>query len=384
MIQQPQHPLNIMIVLGTRPEATKLAPVILELRRFPAQFNVQVVSTGQHREMLPQTLGIFGLAPDVDLDIMQPRQSLEHITSAVLSGLDRALSQDNVDLLLVEGDTTSVFVGALAAFYKHIPVAHLEAGLRTDDIYNPFPEEANRRLASVLSTIHLAPTLDAKQNLLREAIPTERIYVTGNTSVDAVLWAAEQPAPSLPDIAQTDRKIILVTAHRRENWGEPLQRICTSLVEITKRHNDAEVLFALHPNPIVRETAASILAGADRIHCFPAPEYLTFVHLMKRAHIMLTDSGGLQEEAPSLDKPVLVLRENTERPEGVAVGTSKLVGTDPQTILHEVGTLLTDETAYRTMAQTPNPFGDGHASERVRLAILHHFGLADHPQDFAL
>jgi UDP-N-acetylglucosamine 2-epimerase (non-hydrolysing) len=375
--------LKIMTILGTRPEATKLAPVILELRRFPEQFSVQVVSTGQHREMLPQSLAIFGLVADTDLDIMQPKQSLEHITQAALAGLAPLLADCRPDLVLVEGDTTTVFAASLAAFYQRIPVAHLEAGLRTDNRYSPFPEEINRRLAAVLAALHLAPTQPAQANLLREGYAADTIYVTGNTSIDAILWAADQTSPPLPAEAEGSQDYILVTAHRRENWGEPLTRICEALRQISSRFGETEILFSVHPNPRVREVAEKLLAAAPHIHLLSPPDYLTFVHMMKRARLIITDSGGIQEEAPALHKPVLVLRESTERPEGLVAGTARLVGADPEKIVSEATRLLTDREAYAAMARAVNPFGDGRASARVRQAILHHFGvIADRPVDF--
>jgi UDP-N-acetylglucosamine 2-epimerase (non-hydrolysing) len=379
----PPKKAKIAVVLGTRPEATKLAPVILELRRFPRQFKVQVISTGQHREMLAQSLAIFGLKPDVNLDIMLPRQSLEHITSAALNGLGPLLSSAPPDLVLAEGDTTTVFAAALAAFYHKIPVAHLEAGLRTSDCYNPFPEEINRRLVSVIASLHLAPTPAARDNLLKEGHSRNSIYVTGNTAVDAVLWVAAKPAPPLPAIVEEAEQVVLVTAHRRENWGEPFKRICSAILEISRSFPKAAIIFCLHPNPAIQEIAKKVLSKQSRIHLLEHPEYLTFVHLMKRASLILTDSGGIQEEAPSLDKPVLVLRDNTERPEGLKADTSLLVGTDPKKIVAEVGRLLTDKPDYQAMAGAANPFGDGLAAKRAREALQHYLGMTSRrPKEF--
>lgn len=374
---------EIMVILGTRPEATKLAPVIRELRRPPAQFRVQVVATGQHRELVPEALAVFGLKPEMDLDIMLPKQSLEHITSAALAKLEPLFAARRPDLVLVEGDTTTVFAAALAAFYHHIPVAHLEAGLRTDDRYNPFPEELNRRLTSVLASLHLAPTQAARENLLAEGHDPRSVYVTGNTAVDAVLWCAAQPAPPLPRLSP-EAQVILVTAHRRENLGEPLRDICRGLLEIVRRFPQVEIVFAVHPNPKVTGIVKEMLAGEKRIHLLKAMDYLPFVHMMKRARIVLSDSGGLQEEAPALDKPVVVLRKNTERPEGLRAGTSRLAGTDPKKIVAEISRLLRNPDAYAQMAGAANPFGDGRAAPRVRQALLHFLGRRRRrPADFA-
>jgi UDP-N-acetylglucosamine 2-epimerase (non-hydrolysing) len=374
---------HITVILGTRPEATKLAPVILELRRLPRHFRVEVIATGQHKELLLNALAIFGLVPDKNLNIMLPGQSLEHITAAALAKLEPVFLKSKTNLVLVEGDTTTVFAAALAAFYHHIPVAHLEAGLRTDDIYNPFPEEVNRRLVSVISTIHFAPTGEAKENLLKEGHASRSIYVTGNTAVDALLWAAAQPAPPLPAVIESAKKIILLTSHRRESWGKPIRRTFSTLKQIVRRFPEVEIIFPVHPNPQVKQAAREILNGVDRVHLLEPMDYLPFVHVMKKAHLILTDSGGIQEEAPSLNKPILVLRDKTERAEGLAAGTARLVGTDPGRILAEVGRLLTDQQAYQRMAQAQNPFGDGRASQRVRQALLHYFGLRpSRPRDF--
>jgi UDP-N-acetylglucosamine 2-epimerase (non-hydrolysing) len=375
---------HITVILGTRPEATKLAPVILELRRPPRQFQVEVIATGQHKELLLNALGIFGLVPEKNLNIMRPGQSLEHITAAALGKLEPVFLKSKTDLVLVEGDTTTVFAAALAAFYHHIPVAHLEGGLRTDDIYNPFPEEVNRRLTSVISTVHLAPTPEAKENLLKEGHRPGAIYVTGNTAVDALLWAASRPAPPLPEVVEKAQKIILLTSHRRESWGKPIRRTFATLKKIARRFPEVEIVFPVHPNPQVKQAAQEILRGAARIHLLEPLDYLPFVHVMKKAHLILTDSGGIQEEAPSLNKPILVLREKTERAEGLAAGTARLVGTDPACIIGEVSRLLTDKSAYARMAKAANPFGDGKAAQRVRKALLHYFGMRDRrPRDFA-
>jgi UDP-N-acetylglucosamine 2-epimerase (non-hydrolysing) len=374
---------QITIILGTRPEATKLAPVILELRRPPRQFEVTVISTGQHRELLLNALAPFGLKPDKNLNIMRPGQSLEHVTGATLARLEPILQEAKSDLVMVEGDTTTVFAAALAAFYRGRPVAHLEAGLRTDDIHNPFPEEVNRRLVSVISTIHLAPTEEARNNLLREGIAPRAIYLTGNTAVDALLWAAAAPAPPLPEIVEKAKKFILVTSHRRESWGKPMRGTFAALKQIARRFPEVEIIFPVHPNPRVRQAAQAVLGGARGVHLLEPLDYLPFVHVMKKAYLLLTDSGGIQEEAPSLHKPILVLRDKTERGEGIAAGTARLVGTDPERIVREVSRLLEDRRAYEKMAQAASPFGDGRAAPRVRQALCHYFGLRKtRPKDF--
>jgi UDP-N-acetylglucosamine 2-epimerase (non-hydrolysing) len=364
-----------MPIFGTRPEAVKMAPVIKELSRFPDQVRLVIAVTAQHREMLDQILRIFDIRPDYDLDIMQPGQTLAGITTRALSGLDDLLEREKPDLALVQGDTTTVFAGALAAFYHKVAVGHVEAGLRTNDKYDPFPEEMMRRLTGVLADLHFAPTERSRENLLKSGVAEANVFVTGNTVIDALLSVAE----TIPDDPPGDSREILVTAHRRENWGEPLREICLALRDLLEAHPDVTVTYAMHRNPVVRRTAQEILGGLDRARLIEPPDYQPFVGMMKRATLILTDSGGVQEEAPSLGKPVLVVRRTTERPEGVAAGTVKLVGTDRKAIFQEARRLLTDPAAYNAMAQSKNPYGDGRAAIRIREAIFQRYGLSSPP-----
>ena len=378
-------PLKTMIVMGTRPEVVKLAPVALELRRHPKQFRVTLVGTGQHRELVPQHLKLFRLRLDADLGVMKPRQTLADVTARTVQRLDALLASNPPDVVIVEGDTTAVLAAGLAAFYRRIPVAHVEAGLRSGDVHNPFPEEMNRRLVGGVASIHFAPTAAAKDNLLRENVPPERIFVTGNTTVDALLFAAKQ-RPKRPAIASAllkGRRLILVTAHRRESWDAGIREICLALGDIADRFPDAVIIYAVHPNPVVREQARSILAGRDRVHLIPPPGYVEFVDLMKRSYLILTDSGGIQEEAPSLKRPVLVMRKTTERTEGVEAGCSRLVGTDRRRILRETARVLKDRSVYDAMIATANPYGDGKAAARIRQALAFAFGRSRRrPVDF--
>jgi UDP-N-acetylglucosamine 2-epimerase len=364
---------RVLCIFGTRPDAVKMAPVVLELARHPEEFVVRVVVTGQHREQLDQVLRVFDLTPDHDLAIMQHGQTLTQITTRALQGLDADLSAHPADICLAQGDTTTTFVAALAAFYHRVAFGHVEAGLRTGNRYDPFPEEMNRRLAAPLATWHFAPTEPARQNLLAEGIAPASIYVTGNTSIDALRSVAERPYrfadPVLEPILEGDRRLILVTAHRRENWGEPMVRIGTALARIAAEHTDCELVVALHKNPVVRATLCPLLEHVPRIHLIEPPDYVPFVKLMQRASLILTDSGGVQEEAPTLGVPILVLRETTERPEGVTAGTALLVGTDVETIVAEARRLLTDPAAHAQMARAVNPYGDGSAAERI-VAVL--------------
>lgn len=346
-----------------------MAPVVLELLRRPEQFTVRVVVTGQHREQLDQVLRVFELTPNHDLAIMQHGQTLTQITTRALEGLDADLSAHPADICLAQGDTTTTFVAALAAFYHKVPFGHVEAGLRTRNRYDPFPEEMNRRLAGVLTTWHFAPTEPARENLLAEGVPPESIVVTGNTSIDALRSVAERSYaftdPALNTIMKGQQRLILVTAHRRENWGKPMAQIGEALLRIAHSHPDCEIVVALHKNPVVREILRPLLASEDRIHLIEPPDYVPFVKLMQRAALILTDSGGVQEEAPTLGVPILVLRRTTERPEGVSAGTALLVGTDPDRIVAEAHTLLSDPAAHARMARTVNPYGDGSAAKRI-------------------
>lgn len=365
-------PMKVALIVGTRPEAIKMAPVALRMRQMPDAFHPILIATAQHREMLDQVLTLFDLQPDYDLNVMRPDQSPFEVTTGVLTRLQPVLQKERPDLVMVQGDTTSTFTGALAAFYLKIPVAHVEAGLRTYNKYQPFPEEINRHLVSVLADWHFAPTEWARANLLQEGIPPERIFVTGNTVVDALQIILARPAPPLPDFVlrlSPEQRLLLVTAHRRENWGQPLQHICRALRALAQRFPEVVIAFSVHLNPNVQSIVSQELQGIPRIHLLEPIAYPAFVHLMSRSYFILTDSGGIQEEAPSLSKPVLVLREVTERPEGVEAGVLKVVGTNTEWIVAEATRLLTDEVAYREMAQRRNPYGDGHAAERI-LAIL--------------
>ncbi|MHB9035242.1 MAG: non-hydrolyzing UDP-N-acetylglucosamine 2-epimerase [Armatimonadota bacterium] len=360
--------MRILAVCGTRPDTVKMAPVVLEIKRHPCEAELVLAVTGQHREMLEQVLRAFDLKPDYDLNIMTARQTLAQITTRALEGLDDVIQKVKPDLVLAQGDTTTTFVASLAAFYNKIPFGHVEAGLRTDNKYDPFPEEINRRLAGVITDLHFAPTELAKDNLLREGARADDIFVTGNTVIDALLNIAAQPhefEDTKIRAAAESGRMILLTAHRRENWGEPMQNICHAVKHVIANNPDVSVVFPVHKNPIVRDIVFPELKATERVILMEPPDYVPFVHLMKSAHIVLTDSGGVQEEAPSLGKPVLVLRKTTERPEGVDAGSAKLVGTDTQAIVDETERLLHNPAAYDMMAQVKSPYGDGHAAERI-------------------
>lgn len=354
---------RILAVVGTRPEAIKMAPVILALREADWA-EVRVLATAQHRQMLDQVLDVFGIAPDIDLNIMQPNQTLPELTARLLSRLDPVLAEEAPDAVLVQGDTTTVMTVALAAFYRRIPVGHVEAGLRTGDIDNPFPEEMNRVLAGRLARWHFAPTETARANLLREGFADSAIEVTGNTVIDALMQVSRRELPT-PIALPEGQRLVLVTAHRRENFGAPFASILAAIRELVERHPDIHVLYPVHPNPNVALPAHDALSGHPRITLCPPLDYLPFVAAMKQATLILTDSGGVQEEAPALGKPVLVMRGETERPEAVEAGVVRLVGCDYQTILTEAGRLLDDPTAYAAMAKGVSPYGDGHAAERI-------------------
>jgi UDP-N-acetylglucosamine 2-epimerase (non-hydrolysing) len=359
-----KKPQKICIILGTRPEAIKLAPVIQVFQRSPT-FDTQVILTGQHREMVEQVMQLFDLKADRDLEIMQPKQSLSDITCRSLRGLETLFQRILPNLVLVQGDTTTAFAAALAAFYQKIPVGHVEAGLRTDNLFNPYPEEANRRLISQLSQLHFAPTTLACENLQRSGVIGE-IHQTGNTVIDALLSVAKrQPACNINGLEWEKHRVLLATVHRRENWGEPLEGIAQGFLQILEKFPDTALLLPLHRNPIVREPLQMLLGNHPRIFLTDPLDYAELVGAIGRSHLLLTDSGGLQEEAPSLGKPVLVLRETTERPEAVAAGTAKLVGTDTTQIVAAASELLSDWAAYQKMATAINPFGDGMAAERI-------------------
>jgi UDP-N-acetylglucosamine 2-epimerase (non-hydrolysing) len=367
------HPCRVAVVVGTRPEAIKMAPVVKALAAQPETVRLSVLSTGQHREMLEQVLSLYGIIPDVDLHLMTPDQTLSGLTQAAIGGLTDCLSQRNPDLLLVQGDTTTVFAAALTAFYRGIPVGHVEAGLRSHDLANPFPEEANRRLTSVLATLHFAPTPLAREELLREGHDPARIVVTGNTVVDALLDLSERLGPErcplLDTLAPDGSRVVLVTSHRRESWGRALADICDAVADLARAFPDVAFIYPVHRNPNVREVVFRALRGLANVHLVDPLDYQTFVLLMRDATLILTDSGGVQEEAPTFRTPVLVLREVTERPEASRLGLSRLVGTNRNVIVREATRLLTDETAREAMRRGPNPYGDGRAAERIAEAV---------------
>lgn len=367
---------KIVCVVGTRPDTIKMAPVILELRRFAEAVETRVISTGQHREMLDQAIAAFGLGFDRDLSIMRHGQTLSGITAKALDGLDAAFVDEAPDYVVAQGDTTSTFCAGVAAFYRRIPFGHVEAGLRTDTIANPFPEEFNRRAVGLFASHHFAPTTWAAQNLRAEGKDPGSVYVTGNTGIDAVLFAADrEPQEWFPQA----KRVLLLTTHRRENWGEPQRRIAQAAREIVEAFPDCELAVPMHRNPQVRETLTRELAGHPRIHLIEPPDYEKFVKLMQRSTLILTDSGGIQEEAPAFGIPVLVLRETTERPEGVEAGNAKLVGTDHGRIVAEATELLSSEAAYAAMAQAASPYGDGKAAARIRHVVLRALGI-DSPE----
>jgi len=377
---------KVMAVFGTRPEAIKMAPVVRAMRECD-DIECVVVVTAQHREMLDQVLDLFDIVPDYDLDIMREGQSLTDIAVRALAGLEAPVVKERPDLVLVHGDTSTTFVASLVAFYHHVQVGHVEAGLRTHDKYFPFPEEMNRRLAGCLADIHFAPVEDHKRNLLAEGVRAEAIHVTGNTVIDALIDVAGRPYefrdPVLASIDFDRRKVLLVTAHRRENLGEPMREICHALKDIVDAYPDVEIVFPVHMNPLVRADVMGILQGVPRVHLMDPVDYQVMVALMKRCYMVLTDSGGLQEEAPSLDKPVVVLRDVTERPEGLEAGTLVLAGTDRRRIVGRARELLEDPEAYARMASARNPYGDGRAAERILAAILWRFGISsERPEDF--
>lgn len=360
--------IRVLSVFGTRPEAIKMAPVVAELSRRDGVFDSRVCVTAQHREMLDQVLEFFHITPDVDLNIMRENQSLGQITSGVLDGLDPILEEMAPDLVLVHGDTTTTMAASLASFYRKIPVGHVEAGLRTHDMYYPFPEEMNRVLADAVSTLHFAPTGTSRDNLLAAGVARDSVFVTGNTVIDALIAVADDPRlPASP--VNGDGRLVLVTAHRRENFGAPLENACRALRQVTDAHDDVRVVYPVHLNPNVQRVAHDVLGGHDRIHLLEPVAYPVLVRLMKDAEIVVTDSGGIQEEAPSLGKPVLVLRNETERPEAVDAGTVRIVGTDTERVRGEIERLLTDTAAYAAMAEATNPYGDGRAAERTADAI---------------
>ena len=376
-----QKKIKVMTVFGTRPEAIKMAPIVLELQKHPDTIVPVVAVTAQHREMLDQVLNLFHIKPDHDLNIMAAGQTLFDITTRAMMGLDKVLTEEKPDIVLVHGDTTTTFAGALAAYYHQTAVGHVEAGLRTHNKYSPFPEEMNRRLTGCIADLNFAPTSTSEANLLAENVPPESIFVTGNTVIDALHHTVRDDfdfqEESLKDVDFQNKRIILVTTHRRENLGEPMRHVYKALKQLTEEFDDVEVVFPVHKNPKVREVVNEELGGLAKAPLIDPLDYEPFANLMHRAHLILTDSGGVQEEAPALGKPVLVLRDTTERPEAVDAGTVKLIGTDRERVYEEAKKLLTDKAEYSRMAESVNPYGDGKAAARIIQAILYHYGLAD-------
>ena len=372
--------IKVMTIFGTRPEAIKMAPVVIELFK-RSEIETFVTVTAQHREMLDQVLRLFKIQPDFDLNIMAQGQTLFDITERALSGLHGVFAKVNPDIVFVHGDTTTTFVGALAAFYNQVAVAHVEAGLRTGNKYSPFPEEMNRKLTGALTDLHFAPTDTAKNNLLNEGVAQDKIFVTGNTVIDALFQTVKADFnfsdELLNRIDYSNKRIILVTTHRRENLGEPLRQIYRALKNLLEEFADVEIIFPVHKNPRVREIVNAELGNIERVHLIEPLDYEPFVNLMSRAHLILTDSGGIQEEAPALGKPVLVLRETTERPEAVIAGTVKLVGTSTEKIYSTAKILLADSAQYKKMATAKNPYGDGRAAKRIVQALLWKYNLSD-------
>ncbi len=371
--------IKVMTVFGTRPEAIKMAPVVLELGKYPGVIEPVVAVTAQHRDMLDQVLKLFSITPDYDLDIMAAGQTLFDITSKAMMGLDKVLQKEKPDIVLVHGDTTTTFAGALAAYYHQISVGHVEAGLRTHNKYSPFPEEMNRKLTGSIADMHFAPTETSEHNLLGESVDENSIYVTGNTVIDALHKTVNDgfvfDNEVLQNIDYRNKRIILVTTHRRENLGEPMRNVYKALKQLTMDFDDVEIVFPVHKNPKVREVVKAELGGLDKVYLVDPLDYEPFANLMHRAYMILTDSGGVQEEAPALGKPVLVLRDTTERPEAVEAGTVKLIGTDEKVVYDEARKLLTDQKEYNSMAEACNPYGDGRASQRIVQAILYKYGL---------
>ncbi len=376
---------RIMVIYGTRPEAVKVAPLIRALAQSPV-FTPLVAVTAQHRSMLDQVNEVFGIRPEFDLDIHRPGQSLTAITTRALHGVQAVLADQRPDAVVVQGDTTTVFAAALAAFYEQIPVVHLEAGLRTGNPYSPYPEEINRRLATRLTALHLAPTATSKSNLLAENVDPAKVVVTGNTVIDALLWAVGRQSdygePALSDLDDDEAPVLLVTAHRRESWGDPLRTVGRALARIANEHRGLRIVFPIHRNPAVRDAILPPIRDLPNVTVTEPLPYGGFARLMNRASVILTDSGGVQEEGPSLGKPVLVMRDTTERPEAVIAGTVRLVGTDEDLIVDSVGKLLTDPDAYAAMANAVNPYGDGQAAQRAVDALAHHFQLGPAPEEF--
>ena len=375
--------IKVMVVFGTRPEAIKMAPLVLELQKQSETIETITVVTAQHRQMLDQVLETFHIQPDYDLDIMGKNQSLLDITAKILEKFDPVVKEVHPDMILVHGDTTTTFAASLVAFYNQVRIGHVEAGLRTFDKYSPFPEEMNRQMTDNLADLYFAPTSESKANLLMEHHPESAIFITGNTAIDALrLTVQEDYHHQVLDQLDPEKKLVLVTMHRRENQGQPMRAVFGALREMVDAHPELEVVYPVHLSPAVQEAAKDILGDHDRIHLIAPLDVFDFHNLASRSYFIMSDSGGVQEEAPSLGKPVLVLRDTTERPEGVKAGTLKLVGTDPERVKEEMTALLTDSDLYQKMASARNPYGDGKATERIVQAIQHYYGLVDLVSEF--
>ncbi|MDT1958281.1 UDP-N-acetylglucosamine 2-epimerase (non-hydrolyzing) [Carnobacterium divergens] len=369
--------IKVMTIFGTRPEAIKMAPLVLELERQSDRFESIVVVTAQHRQMLDQVLSIFNIKPDYDLNVMKDRQTLAQITANVLIGLEDVMKEAKPDIVLVHGDTTTTFAAGISAFYNQIMVGHVEAGLRTWNKYSPFPEEMNRQVTDVLSDLYFAPTVESEENLLNENHPKDKIFITGNTAIDALNETVkEEYQHEVLAKIKEDNRLILMTMHRRENQGEPMERVFHAIRKVVDSHSDVEVVYPVHLNPVVQEAASNILGNHERIHLIDPLDVIDFHNLAARSYMIMSDSGGVQEEAPSLGVPVLVLRDTTERPEGVKAGTLKLVGTETKDVLAAMNQLLDDPKAHQQMAEASNPYGDGKASERILEAIAYEFGVS--------
>ena len=377
--------IKVMVVFGTRPEAIKMAPLILQLKKQSEKFETMTVVTAQHRQMLDQVLQTFNIEPDIDLNIMGKSQTLTDITVKILNQLDKLLKEVKPDIILVHGDTTTTFATSLAAFYNQVRIGHVEAGLRTWEKYSPFPEEMNRQMTDAVTDLYFAPTMQSKENLIKENHDEKTIFVTGNTAIDALkLTVQENYHHDVLEQIPSNHRLILVTMHRRENQGEPMRRVFRTLRQVVEAHGDVEVIYPVHLSPAVQEAAKEILSNHPQIHLIEPLDVVDFHNIAARSYFIMSDSGGVQEEAPSLGKPVLVLRDTTERPEGVTAGTLKLVGTESENIREAMETLLIDETVYHQMSQASNPYGDGRASERIVEAIAHYFGYADRPKNFVI
>lgn len=367
--------IKVMTIFGTRPEAIKMSPLVLKLKKQSEYFDTVTVVTAQHREMLDSVLHVFHIKPDYDLNIMKKKQTLSGITSAVILDLDDILEKEKPDIVLVHGDTSTTFSAALDSFYHQISIGHVEAGLRTWNKYSPFPEEMNRQMTDDLADMYFAPTPQSKANLVKENHPTEKIFVTGNTAIDALKQTVRRDYHhDVLDLIDSDKRMILVTMHRRENQGAPMRRVFKAMLDVVQTHPDVEIIYPVHLNPVVQEAAKSILGNHKRIHLIEPLDVLDFHNLAARSYFIMTDSGGVQEEAPAMGKPVLVLRDTTERPEGVQAGTLKLVGTDPKVVKREMIKLLDDPVEYKKMSEAKNPYGDGNACERICQALRYQFG----------